>query len=211
MISGTTEPASARTSDSARTDGRARPMAADERRKMIVDTVIPLVLEHGVEVTTRQIAESAGIAEGTVFRVFEDKNEVIDAAIERVLDPTDVLAALNRIDRNLPLDVTVEMIVTFLQARVRTMIAFMSALGPRDHARHFKHGQHAQPPLGEATDIIEALLEPHRVRIRVPLPTAVDYIRVLVFGTSMPYLRGPKGDPSELTDFILRGIAAEKE
>ena len=186
-------------------------MAAGERRRMIIDTVIPLIMEHGVEVTTRQIAEAAGIAEGTVFRVFDDKNEIVDAAVERVMDPTDVLEALANIDRDLPLDATLEMVVTFLQARVQAAVALMSALGPRDHARHFNHGSHQRGPLSDATDAVESLLEPHRDRIRVPLATAVDYIRVLVFGTSMPYLRGPQTDPSALTDFILRGIAAEKE
>ena len=39
----------------------------------IVDAVVPLLLEHGGDVTTRQIAEAAGIAEGTIFRVFPDK------------------------------------------------------------------------------------------------------------------------------------------
>ena len=186
-------------------------MAADERRRMIIDTVIPLVLERGVEVTSREIAQAAGVAEGTVFRVFEDKNEIIDAAIERVMDSTDVLEALANIDRDQPLVVTLERAVTLLQSRVQAAVVFMSALGPRDHARHFKSGKGHQLPLAEATDAVQALLEPHRDQIRVPLDTAVDYIRVLVFGTSMPYLRGSQPDPSSLTDFILRGIAAEKE
>jgi len=40
---------------------------------MIVDAVIPLLLEYGRDITTKQIAESAGIAEGTLFRAFETK------------------------------------------------------------------------------------------------------------------------------------------
>ena len=52
---------------------RAAPMAADDRRQAIVDAVVPLLLEQGGDVTTRQIAEAAGIAEGTIFRVFPDK------------------------------------------------------------------------------------------------------------------------------------------
>jgi hypothetical protein len=36
--------------------GRAAPMAPDERRRAIVDVVLPLLLEHGSDVTTRQIA-----------------------------------------------------------------------------------------------------------------------------------------------------------
>ena len=41
---------------------------------MIVDAALPLLLEHGEMVTTRQIADAAGIAEGTIFRAFADKD-----------------------------------------------------------------------------------------------------------------------------------------
>ena len=66
---------------------RATAMAPDDRRKAIVDVVVPLLLDHGGEVSTRQIAEAAGIAEGTIFRVFPDKNALWLAVAERTLDP----------------------------------------------------------------------------------------------------------------------------
>jgi AcrR family transcriptional regulator len=47
-------------------------MAPDDRRRAIVAAVVPLLLEHGDDVSTRQIADAAGIAEGTIFRVFPD-------------------------------------------------------------------------------------------------------------------------------------------
>lgn len=49
---------------------------------MIIDAVIPLILEHGVGITSRQIAEAAGVAEGTVFRAFGDKESLIAAAAD---------------------------------------------------------------------------------------------------------------------------------
>ena len=49
---------------------------------MIIEAMLPLLLEHGEMVTTRQIAEAAGIAEGTIFRVFADKDELIAAVVE---------------------------------------------------------------------------------------------------------------------------------
>ena len=67
--------------------GRAAPMAPDERRRAIVDAVVPLLLEHGDDVTTRQIAEAAGIAEGTIFRVFPDKAALLLAAAEEIINP----------------------------------------------------------------------------------------------------------------------------
>jgi len=41
---------------------------------MIVDAVIPLLLEYGRGIMTKQIAERAGIAEGTLCRAFETKS-----------------------------------------------------------------------------------------------------------------------------------------
>ena len=53
-------------------------MAPEDRRKAILEALIPLLVEQGGDVTTKEIAEAAGIAEGTIFRVFPDK---ADAAV----------------------------------------------------------------------------------------------------------------------------------
>src|SRR3954468_8648399 len=76
---------------------RASALPPDERRAMIVAATLPLLLEHGDRVTSRQIAEAAGIAEGTVFRAFADKDEIIVAVIEAALDTEPLEAALNDI------------------------------------------------------------------------------------------------------------------
>ena len=70
---------------------------------MIVAATLPLLLEHGDRVTSRQIAEAAGIAEGTIFRAFADKDEVIAAVIEAALDPEPLEAALPTIPATLAL------------------------------------------------------------------------------------------------------------
>ncbi len=190
-------------------------MAPDERRASIVDAVIPLLLERGTEVTTRQIADAAGIAEGTVYRAFADKDELIDAAIAQVMDPAATLLLLEQVDATLPLEAKIEQVVAVLHARVSGVVQFMSALGPREHARHsplHDHGVPGRGPFAEASGVVERLLEPDRARLRVPVADAVDYLRILVFGTSMPFLRASTPtDPRHLSDFILRGIAAEGE
>ncbi|MDN4474852.1 TetR/AcrR family transcriptional regulator [Demequina sp. SYSU T00192] len=192
--------------------GRARPMSPEARREQILDAAVPLLLERGAEVTTRELADAAGIAEGTVFRAFPDKDALIDAAIARVMDPTEILAFLDGVDPALSLEAKIEVIVSALHGRVSGVVRFMTALGPREHARHTGsdgHG-HRKPPLAEATGVVERLLAPDAARLRVPVATAVDYLRILVFGTTMPFLTtGGASDPSELADFILHGIAKE--
>src|SRR5258705_6822875 len=66
---------------------RVAAMAPDHRRAAIVDATIPLLRENGLLVTTRQIADAAGVAEGTIFGVFNDKASLIRAAVIKALDP----------------------------------------------------------------------------------------------------------------------------
>src|SRR3954470_1093982 len=80
---------------------RAAALPVDERRSMIAAAALPLLLEHGDRVTSRQIAHAAGIAEGTIFRAFRDKDEVVAAVIDTALDQQPLEEALDRIDRGL--------------------------------------------------------------------------------------------------------------
>lgn len=75
--------------------GRARPMSRDERRDAIAYATVPLLERHGAQVSTRQIAVAAGVAEGTLFRAFDDKVELLTAAAERALDPTARVAEID--------------------------------------------------------------------------------------------------------------------
>jgi len=62
-------------------------MAPDERRAALIAATLPLLREHGLAVTTRQIADAAGVAEGTIFGVFPDKNSLLRAAVLSAFDP----------------------------------------------------------------------------------------------------------------------------
>ena len=83
---------------------RAAALPPEERRAAIVAAALPLFLEQGAAVTTREIAQAAGIAEGTIFRVFADKTELLDAVIDAALDPAPVEAALAAIDPTPPFE-----------------------------------------------------------------------------------------------------------
>src|ERR1051325_1510711 len=97
---------------------RATALPPDERRSMIVAAALPLLLEHGDRVTSRQIAEAAGIAEGTIFRVFADKDEIIVAVIDAVLDPAPLDAALAAIPAALEFEAMLVAAATIMQQRV---------------------------------------------------------------------------------------------
>ena len=115
---------------------RATAMSAADRRTALVDVTLPLLHEHGRAVTTRQIAEAAGVAEGTIFRVFESKDDLVQAALDHAFDIEPFLDDLRRIEPDQPLRDLVLDLVTLLQIRFRGIFTLMTAVG---------HGRPAAP------------------------------------------------------------------
>ncbi len=82
---------------------RVPALSPQERRAALIAATIPLLREHGTAVSTRQIADAAGVAEGTIFGVFKDKTSLLRAAVVAALDPTPLLRQLRAVDLGLPL------------------------------------------------------------------------------------------------------------
>src|SRR4051795_6165443 len=108
---------------------RARPLSPEERRDKLVDTTLNLLREHGRAVTTRQIAEAAGVAEGTIFRVVESKEELVELAITRAFEPGALVDRLEEIDPDWPLRDRLVTLVSILQQRFRATFELMKRVG----------------------------------------------------------------------------------
>ena len=158
---------------------RAESLPADERRAMIIEAMLPLLLEHGEMVTTRQIAEAAGIAEGTIFRVFADKDELI-ARRRRRMPPTRPSSS-RRSARSTPTcrsEQAVTEAVRILQRRTLDMARLMACVGPRHHGA----GRSRTGPG------LVALFAGHRDEITAEPAAAARWLAALTMSTSHPML-----------------------
>jgi AcrR family transcriptional regulator len=181
---------------------RARPLSVDDRRAMILEAVMPLLAEHGRDISSKQIAEAAGIAEGTVFRAFGDKESLIEAAIVKFLDPEKLRRGLRTIDARLPLEQKILAVVTLMRQRFGEVFRIMSMVGggppPRRKQRH------------EFDAIIERLLEPEIAELNWPPERVVHIIRLIAFASSLPaFNEHTEFTESELASIVLYGIAGQ--
>ena len=187
-------------------------MRPDDRRAAIVATTLPLILEHGATVTTGQIAAASGVAEGTVFRVFADKQELLAACLDAAFDPADPVATLRQIPRHLPV-------------RDRLLQATGTVAEHWDRALSVGHAVHAActgPPragspsspgaaMRELISALADLLAPDATALRLSPDRTAQLFLLTVTSDRMLRLRmgglgAPAlGDTEELVDVFLHG------
>jgi AcrR family transcriptional regulator len=172
----------------------------DERRQSIVDATLPLLLEYGERVTSRQIAEAAGIAEGTIFRAFRDKDEVIAAVVESALDQQPLEDAISRIDPDSEFQDAVDAAIKILQQRTIDIWRLVSSVGTRFHEK-------ARRPMTDSHALVR-LFQAHRDRLTVDPMVAARLLRALTLSTSHPMIAGEPMSPAEIRELFLHGVAA---
>ena len=181
---------------------RATPLPPAERRAAILEAVAPLVIEHGSAVTTKQIAQSAGISEGTIFNVFVDKDDLIDAVIDAALDPEPLEQRLAAIDATAPFEQRLMAATEEVQLRMMHIWRLISALGPRAH-RHPR-----QIPLSPN---LEAIFASEPGRVRVEPAAAARRLRAMTVTLTHPLMTDHPATPAEIVDAFLHGVAARSE
>lgn len=182
---------------------RARPLAPDDRREAILDAVLPLLRERGRDVTSRELAEAAGVAEGTVFRAFGDKDSLLDAGLHKLLDPEPFRAELRRIDPEQPFEDKVTAIIGRLRERFGEVFRIMTLF----------QLQGPPPRRGSANEdwleIVRELLAPDASRLGVPVETVAWYLRLVAFGASIePFNHFRPFDSAELATVVVHGVSA---
>jgi AcrR family transcriptional regulator len=178
---------------------RAAALPADERRSMIIAATLPLLLEHGEMVKTHDIAAAAGIAEGTIFRVFPGKEALIEAVIDHALDAGSVERAISAIDLGLPLEEAVTQVVAVLQQRVVDIWRLMSSVGTRFH-------EQARRPAMDSEALVR-LLALHGAELTVSPQVAARSLRSFTLAMTHPMMVSEPVPAADVAHRFLYGVA----
>lgn len=217
---------------------RACPLPPDVRRARLVDAARDLIAAQGRVSTTREIAEAAGVAEGTIFRVFATKDELLGAVVASTFCPAVFRRRLADVDPHLPLRERLVAIVTLLQRRFVDTFGIMNALGltappafppgahdactpqlghvgptrPTGHRDPHSLGgrQAGEPAEGRRAHELLRLLEPDADRLRCTPSRLLHYIRLLTFaGSHHGVADGDLLTPAEIVDVVLDGVLVD--
>jgi AcrR family transcriptional regulator len=175
----------------------------------LITATEPLLEQFGREVSTRQIAEAAGVAEGTIFRAFGTKEALIDAVLEEAFDNQRTCDELARIEPALDLDDRLVHAVTIMQGRLRRIFALFHTLRlhtktPEDPEQFRRRRQADNERLNAA---LATLLKPDAERLRFEPAEAANMLRTLTFSWTHPILGDARlSDPRQIVDTLLYGI-----
>ncbi len=204
---------------------RATPLPSDLRRQAIIDAALPLLLERGPNISTRAIARACGIAEGTLFRVFETKQELIHATIHAALHPDAAVARLASLPDTQSIDERAAAILEIVSAeitRIKSLFALVAtphephASGgaqPASHEPHQPH-RHGGPPPHVVenrellTRAVRTALEAYESDLDVPVDHAAQLLMALAFATRFSFVQdAPVARAQNLAHMALHGIA----
>jgi AcrR family transcriptional regulator len=189
---------------------RAAAMSPEGRRQAIIAATLPLLSEHGANVTTSQIARAAGIAEGTIFRVFPEKRDLLVAALRTAMSGEAEVARIREISLDLPL---AERLVGGLKAiehyqqRFWALMRVFRETGWVPERDALEHGRPGEHPMAAIRNAIQGLIEPDAASLRIDPHSAAGLLLSLSFSRCMG--EHGMGEPStsveQLVELFLHG------
>jgi AcrR family transcriptional regulator len=188
-------------------------MSPADRRASIIEATLPLLREKGMAVSTKEIAKAAGIAEGTIFRVFDNKEEIVHACLHEVLDNKALVVEVGQVDRELGLRDRLAVAVGIMQDHLKELFNLMVVLQSSgrplqrpDHADAERRRKEASAELDAAfVDLIGA----DAAQLRIPAKDFLAYLRMLTLSSVHPMLEGTNASAEELVGILLEGALAK--
>jgi AcrR family transcriptional regulator len=178
---------------------RAAALPLPERRSAIIAATLPLFLEQGSAVTTREIAQAAGIAEGTIFRVFDDKSALLEAVTEAAIDTAPTDEAIRAIDAELPFEDRLIAAVEILRQRVLYVFNVLSAASGTTRA--------TSPPRSAELPALTTIFESEAERLTRAPADAARILRGLTFACVHPAFGSDAPHTSrDIVTVLLDGI-----
>ena len=173
-------------------------MPPEQRRAAIIEAVRPLLAEFGESLTSKQIAAAAGIAEGTIFRVFADKDELIDATLDAALDQEQLEAALCEIDAEQSFEAQLIEATCLIQRRVVDVWTLLSHVSAKRH-------EQVRRPMTDSAALAD-LFAAHADRIRTEPVNAARLLRALTMSLTHPMIAAEASTAADIVDLVLHGI-----
>jgi AcrR family transcriptional regulator len=188
---------------------RAPAMPPADRRAALVAATLPLISEHGPAVSTRQIACAAGVAEGTIYRAFSDKDSLIRASLSAAFDPSPVVERLRCLDTQADLRGRVTAAVEILRERMAEVFHLIAAFGlhePPDDPS----GEGAPRSNVAILDALTAVLAQDTDELRVEPAQCARLLRLVVFAGSHPRITDQNPlSTTEIVDLLLHGVSQQ--
>lgn len=193
--------------------GRAKPLSREERRAAILEAVIPLLLEKGAAVTTSEMAEAAGIAEGTIFRAFADKATLLHEAVKVTMDPLPLREILQRISAADPFEDQVLAATAALLGyfeRGAALMGILRGMSPPEARTGASPRRRAFDSQAVITEDLTAIMARRRDRLSVTPGQAAVILRGLVFTNVHPWLApDEKLTVRQIVAVLLSGVLPE--
>ncbi len=185
---------------------RAPAMSPADRREALVDVTLDLLREHGREVTTRQIAEAAGVAEGTIFRVVDTKEDLVDAAVARCFEPGDLVHRIEEIDPALAFRDRLVQLASIFQQRFRATFSLMQKVGLVRPPDHLHDSEGAVEWRARLETLVIGVVGDDADLLDTPVDHFVHVLRLLCFSGSHHHIAdGRLLTPEQIVDTVLCG------
>jgi AcrR family transcriptional regulator len=164
-------------------------MSPEQRRRAIVEAVIPLIIENHSVPSTAAMAEAAQVAEGTIFSVFPDKSTLLHEVVRHSIDPEPICEQLRGVHEKAPFQIQLAELARILLERIDRMITLFHVLRGMPGPGHDGQGD-ARRAMNDSNETITRTLttifEGHKDELVLAPDRAAIAFRGLVFASGHP-------------------------